>query len=49
MKITTMTIIKDVLAICFITGVLFTDVNNWWTILGIAIIAGNYSLNNKNI
>jgi len=43
MKLTTMTLIKDVLAICFIGGVLLTDVNDWWTVLGILIIESKYS------
>ena len=35
--------VKDILAIFLIAGILFSFVNNWWVIVGIAILASNYS------
>ena len=42
-----MTIIKDTLAILLIIGILFTNVNNWFVLIGILILAGNYSVKGK--
>ena len=39
----TITIIKDILGIAFIVWVLSTPVNDWWTVFGILIIAGDYN------
>jgi len=45
MKATTMTMIKDVLAILLIAGVIFSpSVSDWWIIIGVVLLlAGNYS------
>ena len=45
MTIRIMTMVKDILGIFLIAGILFSSVNNWWVIIGIVIIAGNYSAN----
>jgi len=45
MKLNTIMIIKDLAGIALIAGILFTDVSNWWVILGIVIISGNYKEN----
>lgn len=48
MKLTTITIIKDILGISFIVWVLINpNINDWWTVLGIAILFGNYNELNK--
>jgi len=42
MKISTITIIKDVAVIAFIALVLITTISDWWTILGIVMLFSNY-------
>jgi len=44
-----MTIIKDSLAILLVFYILYEpSISNWWIIFSIIVLAGNYSIKDKN-